>query len=333
MKKIYITLLSFFVLDPLSAQPVLAKPTPESIAEQKELDAFKSYINDDAWSIDDVKWIDCLNGYQSKVIIEILGARSAVAICEQWKRERIQSLQEQAQADQANQAAAGRALIASLRGQDRLAYFFPDDSYLGLKCTRDRATVDKGLRFDHIGKEPFEGGRPWVLQTDNLGIYVNEFNQVIYFVLSPSNKKGWTVAAYSHLKKKSTNLWEFGYEDYRAGAPFELTRFEATDYAYVVDAASTRQEYEMGVTPQGEIEYTIVQAPFKDTIEYTFNREDLSFGIPLIEAFNGRNRAGSCKIMDASEFFSDIDSMNDRTDRYKAHNQKIIDAKKSKRIF
>ena len=246
------------------------------------------------------------------------------------KRERIQSLQEQAQADQANQAAAGRALIASLRGRDRLTYFFPDDSYLGLKCTRDRATVVTALTFDHIGKKPFEGGRPWVLQKNNLGSYVNEFNQVIYFVLSPSNKKGWTVAAYNHLKKKSTNLWEFGFEDYRAGAPFELTRFEATDYAYVVDAASTRQVYKMGITPQGEIEYTIVGAPYEETIEYTFNREDLSFGIAPI---TGKNRAGSCKIMDASEFFSDIDSMNDRTDRYKAHNQKIADAKKSKRKF
>ena len=263
-KNIIVVFLSIFILNPLSAQST-------------------SQVRD-AQSISEVESIDCN---------EIFGYPAGNNRCEREKANKIAKLKSQ------NKKASLRELIVA-KDQRRLTYFFPDDSYVGLKCTRNRATLNLGIDF--MGESSTEDGGFWVHNKDYQDRYVNEYSKDEYFVLSPSNKKGWVIANFIFMKKKSSNLWEIPAENYNANGPYEATGFEVSDYAY--------------------------QVGFKDSLELIFYREDLSFGIPFWV-----NRAGLCKIMDAAELFSDIDSMEERAISYKLHNQKVVDAKKAKNKF
>jgi len=263
MSKIYsILFLSIFILNPLSAQSVMQAQT-----------------------ISELERVRCDSGF------EAVDAR-----CERMKAEKIEKLKVQNK-----RLSTARELLTTgqFELKDKISFFFPDDSHLGLKCTRNRATL--GGASDYMGESPYENGGWWVLNKDYQDRYVNEYRQDAYFVLSPSNKKGWIIAQFIFMKQKSTDLWEFGAEQYRTNGPYEVTKLEISDYAYEVG--------------------------FRDTIDIRFNREDLSWGFGRI------NRAGTCKIMDAAEFFSDIDSMEERAISYKAHNQKVVDARKAKTKF
>ena len=265
MNKIYsILFLSIFFLNPVSAQS-----EPE-------------YLRD-AQSISEVESIDCDKQF---------GYPAGNARCERDKAEKIEKLKLQ------NKNALLREWIARSPSQAK-SYFFPDDSYVGLKCTRNRATLNPVIDFNF----------KLSMEKDNQNRYVNEYSKVTYFVLSPSNKKGWVIAEYIHAKMKSTDLWEFGAERYRANGPYEVTKFEISDYAYVVNFRKLNYR-QFGLT------------------QLSFNREDLSWGIPSYTS-----RAGTCKILDADEFFLDIGDRELDAEIYKAHNQKLIDAKKAKRKF
>ena len=267
MNKIYsILFLSIFFLNPVSAQ---------SEAE---------FLRD-AQSISEVESIDC---------DKIFGNPAYNAACERDKAKKIEKLELQ------NKNALLREWIARSPSQAK-SYFFPDDSYVGLKCTRNRATLNPVIDFNF--KQSSENGQWSFLNKDN------EYSKVTYFVLSPSNKKGWVIAEYIHAKMKSTDLWEFGAERYRANGPYEVTKFEISDYAYVVNFRKLNYR-QFGLT------------------QLSFNREDLSWGIPSYTS-----RAGTCKILDADEFFRDIFDRELDAEDYKAHNQKLIDAKKAKRKF
>ena len=267
MNKIYsILFLSIFFLNPVSAQS-----EPE-------------YLRD-AQSISEVESIDC---------DKQVGYPAGNARCERYKAEKIEKLELQ------NKNALLREAITRSPSQAK-PYFFPDDSYVGLKCTRNRNTLNPTLDFNF--KRSMENGQWSFLNKDN------EYSKVTYFVLSPSNKKGWVITEYIHAKMKSTDLWEFGAERYRANGPYEVTNFVISDYAYVVNFRKLNY-IQFGVT------------------QLSFNRENLAWGIPSYTS-----RAGTCKILDADEFFQDIGDRELEAEDYKAHNQKVIDAKKAKRKF
>ena len=265
MNKVYsILFLSVFILNPLAAQSTASVRNAQSISEVENIDC------------------NALFGYPA-----------GNSRCEREKVEKIALLKSQ------NEKASLRKLIAA-KDQRRLTHFFPDDSYVGLKCSRIRANLNVAL--DSMGESPFENGGWWVLNKDYQDRYVNSYSNDEYFVLSPANKKGWVIAQFIFMKKKSTDLWEFPAEKYSNNGPYEVTKFEISDYAYLVD--------------------------FKDSLQLRFNREDLSFSIP-----SWVDRAGTCKIMDAAELFAEIDSMEERAISYKAHNKKVVDAKKAKNKF
>lgn len=178
--------------------------------------------------------------------------------------------------------------------------YFPDDTYLGLKCTRDRATVTVLM----------EDG--WDIQKkDNLGNYYHKpYVDVEYFSLSPSQKKGMVVYHFSYWRNVDTDMYKFRAEEYSKKGPYESEKFEVSDYRYVVD--------------------------FRDSAVVAWNREDLSFESQTVD-FTGRNWAyskiGPCVILETDDFLEDLESRLERVNELKERNQQIIDAKKSKRKF
>lgn len=172
--------------------------------------------------------------------------------------------------------------------------YFPDDSYIGLKCIRDRASVGVGFDKDAIP----------LRKKDDLGRYYHKpYVNVEYFTISPSQKKGMIVHWFFYWRNVDTDMYIFNAEEYSKKAPYESEKFVVNDYSYVIN--------------------------FKNSAQIRFNREDLSFGFPGLNP----PKFGSCIILETDDFFEDIDSRYERFMELKERNQQTIDAKKAKLKF
>lgn len=172
--------------------------------------------------------------------------------------------------------------------------YFPDDSYVGLKCTRDRASVAFGWDKDAL----------LLNVKDDLGRWYHKpYVNVEYFTISPSQKKGMVVYWFNYWRNVDTDMYKFNGEEYSKNAPYESEKFVVNEYSYVIN--------------------------FKNSSQIRFNREDLSFGFPGINP----PKMGSCEILETDDFFEDIDSRYEKLMELKERNQQIIDAKKAKLKF
>ena len=203
---------------------------------------------------------------------------------------------------------------------DRTSAFFPDDSYVGLKCTRSRdggddVKDDKYRSMAMMINTNIESNFGGAANEKNyFGGYVHEYTNVAYMSLSPSNKSGWLLASYIFLNNESKNIWEFDSDEINAEGPYDVTKFETKDDYYQV---SFNKEYNDNKVKDDALVY--------HWITFTFNRENMIYGmLPYVPS------AGSCEIMDSSKLWSDLDSMNDRVIKYKAHNQKVLEAERKK---
>ena len=172
--------------------------------------------------------------------------------------------------------------------------YFPDDSYLGLKCIRDRDTIS-------IGDTDFL----FIASKDDFGMYYHKpYVNVEYFSISPSQKKGMVVYWFNYWRNKDTDMYTFIGDEYSQKGPYESEEFTEDDYSYVIK--------------------------FRDSAEVHFNREDLSFSFWNGRFYS---KAGSCEILEIDDFYEDIESRIERVEELKERNQQIIDAKKAKRKF
>ena len=172
--------------------------------------------------------------------------------------------------------------------------YFPDDSYLGLKCTRDRASLNV-YDSDYID----------LRVKDNLGNYYHKpWVNIEYLTISPSQKKGIVVYWFNYWRNVDTDMYTFNGEEYSEKGPYESTQFVENDYSYVIS--------------------------FRDSARMSFNREDLSFAFPQ---FDPNKKMGSCVILEKDDFLDDVGSRYERKEELKERNQQIIDSKKAKRKF
>ena len=173
--------------------------------------------------------------------------------------------------------------------------YFPDDSYVGLKCTRDRATVEFTLDADSFDLN----------KKNDLGMYYHKpYVNVEYLTISPSQKKGMVVYWFNYWKNVDSDMYTFNGEEYSEKGPYESGKFVVNDYSYVIS--------------------------FRDSRRMFFNREDLSFGFP---AFHPLKKMGSCVILETDDFIDELESQYERFLELKERNQQIIDSKKAKRKF
>jgi hypothetical protein len=159
--------------------------------------------------------------------------------------------------------------------------FFPDDSYVAIKCTRNRSSV--------IFMEP---GGSSVRKKDYSGKYYHKpYVNVEYFSISPSQKKGMIVSGYIYLKDVDTDMYRFYLEEFYENTPYESTEFYVDDYSYTVR--------------------------FRNSNTVRFNREDLSYYRP--GTISGK--LGSCEIMKTDDFIEDIVLGFEKIDKLKNHNE------------
>lgn len=179
--------------------------------------------------------------------------------------------------------------------------YFPDDSYIGLKCIRDRDSLAYSSSYTDAGY--------WDLnKKDDFGKHYHKpYVNHTYLTISPSQKKGMIVYGFIYFRNIDTDMYQFYGEDYFEKAPYESTKFIVNDNSYVVD--------------------------FRESLEVSFNREDLSFSFTDLFYSSPKRIHGSCQIMNSIDFFEDIESRNEKVNKLKERNQEKEEANKPKLKF